>query len=55
MKLARSFPDEKLPPFPLTMMNLMEGVSFAYLMRFMKVSYMSLEKALKRVGRLRVM
>jgi len=55
VKLDRSFPEEKFPPFPLTTINLMVGSSLAYLTRFMNVSYMSLLKALKRAGLLKVM
>ena len=53
-KLARSFPEEKLPPLPEMMINLTLLSSLAYLIRLEKLMYISEEKALYLLGRLKV-
>lgn len=52
LKLVRSFPEEKFPPYPVKTMNLILSIFCAELMASVKVKYISMLKALYLLGRL---
>ena len=52
LKLVRSFPEEKLPPYPVKTINLMLSMFCAELIASVKVKYMSMLNALYLFGRL---